>query len=89
MMKELEEPKDIETGLKSGKLGEGITSYKQKSLLETTDIGMKTKSLSAKSGVGKALSALDKAKEAEKANAANLKSAADSLKEIEKGINGG
>jgi len=49
---------------------------------------MKTKSLSTKSGVGKALSALDKAKEAEKANAANLKSAADSLKEIEKGING-
>jgi hypothetical protein len=89
MIAELENPKLIEDRLKSGKLGEGITSYKQKSSLETGGIGMKTKSLSTKSGVGKALSALDKAKEAEKANAANLKNASDMLKLIEKGINGG
>jgi len=50
---------------------------------------MQTKSLSTKSGVGKALSALDKAKEAEKQNAANLQNASDMLKLIEKGINGG
>jgi hypothetical protein len=88
MTAELENPKLIEEGLKSGKLGEGITSYKQKSLLETGGIGMKTKSLSTKSGVGKALSALEKAKAAEKANAANLQVSADMLKLIEKGING-
>jgi hypothetical protein len=87
MMKQLESPIKMEGGLSSGDLGVGITSQ-PKSSLETGGINMKTKSLSTKSGVGKALSALDKAKEAEKANAANLKSAADSLKEIEKGING-
>jgi hypothetical protein len=89
MMKQLESPIKMEGGLSSGKLGVGITSEKLKSSLETGGINMKTKSLSTKSGVGKALSALDKAKEAEKANAANLQSAAASLKEIEKGINGG
>ena len=88
MMAELENPKLLESKLKSGKLGVGITSD-PKSSLESGGIGMKTKSLSAKSGVGKALSALDKAKEAEKVNAANLQVSADLLKLIEKGINGG
>jgi hypothetical protein len=89
MMEELEGPGDRDVGLKSGKLGKGITSEKFKSSLETGGIGMQTKSLSTKSGVGKALSALDKAKAAEKANAANLQNASDMLKLIEKGINGG
>lgn len=88
MMAELENPKLLESKLKSGKLGVGITSD-PKSSLESGGIGMKTKSLSAKSGVGKALSALDRAKEAEKVNAANLQVSADLLKLIEKGINGG
>jgi hypothetical protein len=79
-----------ESGLRSGglggrKLGETI----QGSSLTTGGIGMKSKSLSSKSGVGKALSEFEKAKEAEKANAANIQSAAESLKSIEKGINGG
>jgi len=89
MMEQLEGPIGGESGLKSGKLGKGITSEKFKSSLETGGIGMQTKSLSTKSGVGKALSALDKAKEAEKQNAANLQNASDMLKLIEKGINGG
>ena len=88
MMAELEGEPGGESRLKSGKLGVGITSD-PKSSLESGGIGMKTKSLSAKSGVGKALSALDKAKEAEKVNAANLQVSADLLKLIEKGINGG
>ena len=88
MMAELEGAPGGESRLKSGKLGVGITSD-PKSSLESGGIGMKTKSLSTKSGVGKALSALDKAKEAEKVNAANLQVSADLLKLIEKGINGG
>ena len=88
MMAELENPKLLESKLKSGKLGAGITTD-PKSSLESGGIGMKTKSLSTKSGVGKALSALNKAKEAEKVNAANLQVSADLLKLIEKGINGG
>lgn len=88
MMAELEGEPGGESRLKSGKLGVGITSD-PKSSLESGGIGFKTKSLSTKSGVGKALSALDKAKEAEKVNAANLQVSADLLKLIEKGINGG
>jgi len=88
MMKQLESPIKMERRLTSGNLGKGITSEKPKSSLETGGINMKTKSLSTKSGVGKALSALDKAKEAEKVNAANLQVSADLLKLIEKGING-
>lgn len=88
MMAELENPKRLDSKLSSGKLGEGITSYPKQSL-ESGGIGMKTKSLSVRGGVGKALSALNKAKEAEKVNAANLQNSADLLKLIEKGINGG
>ena len=88
MMAELEGKPGGESGLKSGKLGVGITSD-PKSSLQSGGISFKTKSLSTKSGVGKALSALDKAKEAEKVNAANLQVSADLLKLIEKGINGG
>ena len=89
MMAELEDPTMRKTGLTSGGLSKRLSSGEKVASLTTGNLSTQSRSLMARGGAQKALSEFQKAKEAEKANAANLKEAADMLKLIEKGINGG
>lgn len=89
MMAELEDPTMRKTGLTSGGLSKRLSSGEKVTSLTTGNLSTQSRSLMARGGAAKALSEFQKAKEAEKANAANLKEAADMLKLIEKGINGG
>ena len=92
MMAELEDPTMRKTGLTTGRIGMRMSEgamMKTGSSLTSGNLSSQSRSLMARGGAQKALSEFQKAKEAEKANAANLKEAADMLKLIEKGINGG
>jgi len=89
MMAELENPSDRKTGLTSGMLSKRMSPGEKATSLTSGSLSSQSRSISARGGVGKALSEFNKAKEAEKQNAENLKNAADLLKLIEKGINGG
>lgn len=89
MMAELENPSDRKTGLTSGILSKRRSSGEKVTSLTTGSLSSQSRSLMARGGAAKALSEFNKAKEAEKQNAANLKESADLLKLIEKGINGG
>ena len=88
MMAELENPSDRKTGLTSGILSKRLSSGEKVTSLTTGSLSSQSRSLMARGGAAKALSEFNKAKEAEKANAANLKEAADMLRLINKGING-
>jgi hypothetical protein len=91
MMAELEDPTMRKTGLTTGRIGMRMSEgamLKTGSSLTSGNLSSQSRSLMARGGAQKALSEFQKAKEAEKANAANLQSAADMLKLIEKGING-
>ena len=88
MMAELENPSDRKTGLTSGILSKQRSSGEKVTSLTTGSLSSQSRSLMARGGAAKALSEFNKAKEAEKANAANLKEAADMLRLINKGING-
>ena len=88
MMAELEDPTMRKTGLTSGGLSKRLSSGEKVASLTTGNLSTQSRSLMARSGAQKALSEFQKAKEAEKANAANLKEAADMLRLINKGING-
>jgi len=89
MMAELEYSPNRKTGLESGALSRRFSPGEKATSLTTGSLSSQSRSLMARGGAAKALSQFEKAKEAEKANAANLKEAADMLKLIEKGINGG
>ena len=89
MMAELENPSDRKTGLTSGILSKQRSSGEKVTSLTTGSLSSQSRSLMARGGAAKALSEFNKAKEAEKQNAANLQVSADLLKLIEKGINGG
>jgi len=88
MMAELENPSDRKTGLTSGMLSKRMSPGEKATSLTSGSLSSQSRSISARGGVGKALSEFNKAKEAEKQNAANLQNASDMLKLIEKGING-
>jgi len=88
MMAELENPTDRKTGLTSGALSRRLSSGEKVTTLTTGDLSSQSRSLMARGGAAKALSEFNKAREQEKANAENLKNAAETLKSIEKGING-
>ena len=88
MMAELEDPTMRKTGLTSGGLSKRLSSGEKVTSLTTGNLSTQSRSLMARGGAQKALSEFQKAKEAEKANAANLQTSADMLKLIEKGING-
>lgn len=89
MMERLESPMQRKTGLQTGGLGgRRFGETIMGSLLATGKLSDQNRSLSARSGAGKAVSEFAKAKEMEKQNAANLAASTELLKSIEKGING-
>lgn len=89
MMERLESPMQRKTGLQTGGLGgRRFGETIMGSLLAAGKLSDQYRSLSARSGAGKAVSEFAKAKEMEKQNAANLAASTELLKSIEKGING-
>jgi hypothetical protein len=89
MMESLESPTQRKTGLQtSGLGGRRFGETIMGGGLATGKLTDQYRSLSARSGVGKALSEFAKAKQIEKQNAENLATSTALLKEIERGING-
>ena len=89
MMERLENPMQRKTGLQTSGLGGRMFGATiTGSSLGTGKLSDQYRSLSARSGAGKAVSEFAKAKQMEKQNAANLATSTELLRSIEKGING-
>jgi hypothetical protein len=88
MMAELENPTDRKTGLTSGTLSRRLSPGEKVTTLTTGDLSSQSRSLMARGGAAKALSEFNKTREMEKANAEFLQRELETLKSIERGING-
>jgi hypothetical protein len=88
MMAELENPTDRKTGLTSGTLSRRLSAGEKVTTLTTGNLSSQSRSLMARGGAAKALSEFNKTRELEKANAEFLQRELETLKSIERGING-
>jgi hypothetical protein len=88
MMAELESPTDRKTGLTSGALSRRLSPGEKVTTLTTGDLSSQSRSLMARGGAAKALSEFNKTRELEKANREFLQRELETLKSIERGING-
>jgi hypothetical protein len=88
MMAELENPTNRKTGLTSGALSRRLSPGEKVTTLTTGDLSSQSRSLMARGGAAKALSEFNKTRELEKANREFLQRELETLKSIERGING-